>query len=148
MMKYESLDDLYEKLKNKEEPKTESEVRIVVLTSDSEGCPNTLLEALRASLPVISTNCTSLDEIISEGINGYIVEVGDAEALAEKVKLVLSYSEETRQNMGVKSRQIIQEHFSLSIATKKLEQVYVKCLKQAMCRHQSIQNKLRASDLV
>lgn len=125
-----------------------SKMDVFVLTSDSEGCPNVLLEAMRASLPVISTNCTSLDEIISEGINGYIVKIGDADALAEKVKLLLSCSKETRQNMGAKSRQTIQERFSLSIATKKFEQIYVKCLKQVMYHHQSIQSKLRALNLV
>lgn len=97
---------------------------IGVLTSDSESCPNALLEAMRASLPVVSTKCTSLEEIVEEGKNGFTVNVGDAQELANKVHLLLA-DEEKRLEMGGHSRKIIEQKFSIAAAVKDLENAYL-----------------------
>ncbi len=55
-----------------------------VLTSDTEGMPNTLLEAMSLGLACISTDCPcgGPAEVIENGVNGILVPVGDADALA------------------------------------------------------------------
>lgn len=69
--------------------------RLFVLSSDFEGMPNALLEAIALGIPSISTDCPcgGPGEIITEGENGFLVPVGDEIALAEKMKYVLSLSE-------------------------------------------------------
>ena len=118
-----------------------SRMDVVVLTSDSESCPNALLEAMRASLPVVSTRCSTLDEIVEERRNGYTVPVGDATGLAEKVRIILE-NPEKRREMGKHSKRIIEKRFSISSAVRSLEDAYLFFLKRESKRHPNLQVKL------
>lgn len=119
---------------------------MLVLTSNTEGCPNALLEAMRASLPVVSTNCTNLEEIIEEGVNGYTVPVGNAAGLAEKVKRIL-LDPELKKQMGINSRKIIENRFSVSLTIKRLQDMYIDCLKRVSSSNEKLKMKLEALGL-
>lgn len=69
---------------------------LFVLTSDYEGLPNALLEAMALGLPCISTKCSpgGAEELIQDGVNGYLVPRGDVEALAQRIDLILSHYNE------------------------------------------------------
>lgn len=68
--------------------------KMLIMTSDYEGMPNAMLEALASSVPVISTDCPCGGPriIIRNKINGYLVPVGDADAFAETISTVLADS--------------------------------------------------------
>ena len=74
---------------------------LFVLTSNTEGMPNTLLEAMALGLTVISTDCPcgGPRELITQGENGLLVPVGDIKALAEAMGKVLSNPAEA-EKMG------------------------------------------------
>lgn len=59
-----------------------------VLSSDYEGMPNVLLEAMCMGMPVISTNCPSggPKALIESGVNGILVNVGDKKQLVDAMK--------------------------------------------------------------
>ncbi len=63
---------------------------VYLMTSEREGGPTTVLEALYKKVPVVSTNVGVVQEAIEEGKSGFIASVGDAEALADKVEVLLS----------------------------------------------------------
>ena len=60
---------------------------MLILSSDYEGMPNVVLEALASSVPVISTDCPcgGPKMVIKEGSNGMLVPVGDKNALANAI---------------------------------------------------------------
>lgn len=114
---------------------------LAVLTSDSEGCPNALLEAMRASLPVISTRCTSLGEVIAEGRNGYTVAIGAADALADRIACLLN-DEGLRRQFGTVSRHMVEKAFSMPVAVRRLEQAYLGFLRSSRVRNAPFREKL------
>ncbi|MDR1377569.1 MAG: glycosyltransferase, partial [Synergistaceae bacterium] len=65
--------------------------QLFVISSDHEGIPNALLEALAVGLPCVTTEFTGggCGECINNNINGLIVPVGDVTALAEAMLKIL-----------------------------------------------------------
>ena len=72
---------------------------IFVMTSDYEGMPNALIEAMCIGLPVISTKVSGATDVIDSGINGILVDCGDEKALENELRRVLS-DNEIRKNLG------------------------------------------------
>src|SRR5437667_12536943 len=58
-----------------------------VLPTYAEGMPVSVIEAMAAGLPVITTPVGGTPELITEGVEGWMVEPGDVGALAEKIEL-------------------------------------------------------------
>ncbi len=57
------------------------DAQMFVLSSDFEGMSNALIEAMMMGLPCISTACTGSDELITDGVDGLLVPVGDVDEL-------------------------------------------------------------------
>jgi glycosyltransferase involved in cell wall biosynthesis len=62
---------------------------LVVLPSLSEGLPLALLEAMAAGVPVVASQIGGVDELITSGETGLLVEVGDVEGLAAAIRHLL-----------------------------------------------------------
>lgn len=82
--------------------------QIFVLSSDYEGLPNALLEAMAIGLPCISTDCSpgGARMIIENGENGLIVPCGDVKRLAEAFS-ILAENEELRNRFSARARDVM-----------------------------------------
>lgn len=80
---------------------------LFVLSSDYEGIPNALIEAMAIGLPCVSTDCSpgGARELIADGENGTIVECGNPQMLAKAMELVLK-DREKAQGMGTNAKKI------------------------------------------
>lgn len=78
-----------------------------VLSSDFEGMPNALMEAMALGLPCVSTDCPCGGPrfLIQNGENGVLVPVGDVEKMAEGMRRVLVDSQ-FRENIATKATEI------------------------------------------
>jgi len=80
---------------------------LIVLPSLVDNSPNTCLEAMGFGKVVIGTNGTSFDELITSGVNGFLVAPNNPEALAEK--MISAWTDPTLEKMSAASRQQILE---------------------------------------
>jgi len=83
---------------------------VFLLPSYAEGQPLSILEAMAAGLPVISTPVGSIAEVLEDGTNGYLVPPGDVDALAGAMT-ALGGDAALRLQMGQRNRQDARERF-------------------------------------
>lgn len=94
---------------------------LYVMSSDYEGMPNALAEAMAIGLPCISTDCkTGPRDLIDDGENGFLVPCNNAIALAEKIKLVFGMSEQEQRVLGEKARKKVLDICGEENSLKKL----------------------------
>src|ERR1019366_7249827 len=58
---------------------------VMIMTSKGEGLPITLIEAAHAALPMIATDVGGCREIVSDGLNGYLVPDGASELMVQRL---------------------------------------------------------------
>lgn len=104
--------------------------RVFVLSSNTEGVPNTLIEAMLMGLTVVSTDCPcgGPADLIEDGVNGILTPVGDVNKMKEKLHFLLK-NLQTADLMGEKATETSVifkpetvygewEHFLVSLAEK------------------------------
>ena len=99
-------------------PKTAiKNAKFFVLTSDFEGIPNSLLEAMSIGLPCISTDCRpgGAAYLIQNGINGLLAECGNEKQIAEQM-CRLAENPNDAENMGLEARKIVETYSEKKIA--------------------------------
>jgi len=69
---------------------------LLVLPSYTEGLPNIVLEAFAAGVPVVATAVGGTPEIVDDGVNGFLVPAGDAQALADRIAAALGSETQRR----------------------------------------------------
>ena len=79
----------------------------MVMASRYEGMPNVVMEALAAGLPVVGTDVGAMSELISEGVNGYLVPPSDPPALASAMTKLALVPLEERIEMGKRGRNLV-----------------------------------------
>jgi len=103
-------------------------IDVFVLSSISEGLPLSVVEAMAASRPVVATDVGGLSEIVVPDQTGYLVEPGNAAALAEKI-LILLRNRDIREQMGKAGRKIAEEKFSLKTMINNYQNLYKQLIK-------------------
>ena len=96
---------------------------VYVLATNWEGLPRSIIEALRAGLPVVATELAGIPELVTHGENGYLTERGDAGELAEMLGRLLA-DPELRARMGSRSRERYEAEFTFDHMYRRTLEVY------------------------
>lgn len=100
---------------------------VCVLASTAEGFSNSILEYMAASRPVVVTDVGGAREAVEDGITGYLVEAGNADAMARRV-IELLHNQERAKNMGQQGRRVVAEKFSSEALLSCTVQLYERLL--------------------
>lgn len=83
-----------------------------VLCSQSEGFSNALIEYMQCGKPVVCSRVGGNPEIVRNGSNGFLYEVGDTTSLANHLQYLIEKAEE-RDEMGKRAQATVREQFSM-----------------------------------
>ncbi len=115
---------------------------IVLLTSNNEGTPVSLIEAQSAGKPVVSTDVGGVEDIVSHGSSGYITPVNDVTGFSAYV-VELIRNEGLRKSMGEAGHSNVIRKFSRQRLVRDMKQLYLGFLEKEKTpgggRHVSIQ---------
>lgn len=89
----------------------------LVLTSDTEGLPNAILEAMAAGVPCLATRVSDVPELVTD--NGQIVEPGDAEGLAAAIRTMQRTPAVERRALGAYGHARAQRDFDLAVGAER-----------------------------
>lgn len=96
---------------------------IFVLPSIHETFSISTIEAMAASKPVVATRCGGPEEIIVDGMTGFLVPPMDPESLSEKI-LILLKNKQLAEKIGGAARKQVEERFAVAAMIQKYQKLY------------------------
>ena len=106
---------------NSQAVKLVNRTSVFVLSSDLEGMPNALMEAMAMGVPCVSTRCDmGPEELIEHGKNGLLVDTGDVTALAASI-MAIATDNELAEKLSENGRKMLKTHSIEAISEKWLE---------------------------
>ena len=107
----ECVSFINDKLSHDEVLKKVSKCDLFLLPSMEEGISNAVLEAMALGVPVISTDCGGMGEVIRNSENGFIVPIRDAASMADTIRKFIDMGKTYKINIIKNAREtIIQDH--------------------------------------
>lgn len=99
-----------------------------LMTSQREGGPTSVLEAMLLGTPVVSTQVGVVPDVIQDGKNGFTAPVKDFKQLANKI-LILLDNESLKSEFASKSKTIIENEFTAENIAKQTQKEYLRVMK-------------------
>ncbi len=96
---------------------------LLVLPSFAEGVPVTLMEAMAARLPVVTTLVGGIPELVEDGVSGYLVPPGNPDALAGRLEALLA-DPALRDRMGEAGRAKVVAEFDMDREAARFETLF------------------------
>lgn len=97
---------------------------VFLLTSDYEGMPNALIEAMSNGLICISTKClTGPSDLITDGVNGFLVNTNDIDMLVRKIYKISNLDKTTADNIRSEAVKKIKLYCSIDNNLNKLKEI-------------------------
>jgi len=113
--------------KIKEASSLNNQFDVFLLTSQREGGPTSLLEAMLLGVPIVTTKVGVVPDIIVDGENGFSAEIKDAKALAQKLIKILD-DKELQTQFSLKSKEIIKTKFSSTYIASQIKSEFEKII--------------------
>jgi glycosyltransferase involved in cell wall biosynthesis len=96
---------------------------ILLLTSDNEGTPTSVIQAGMAGVPTVATNVGSLPEVIENGVTGILTDP-DEDALAMALESLI-LNPELRKNLGENAKKDMSRRYSISTMIESYQSLYL-----------------------
>ncbi|MBR5590431.1 MAG: glycosyltransferase family 4 protein, partial [Anaerotignum sp.] len=112
----------------KDVEKIEAALDIAVITSKAEALCLSIIESNIAGVPAVGTDSGGVAEVIKDGETGYLVPVGDADALAARIEDLLA-NEAKRKAFGEQAKKHAESMFMAEKMTKRIEKLYLEARK-------------------
>jgi len=103
---------------------------IFALATNWEGFPISILEAMRAELPVVASNVNGVGEAVSNGITGFLVPAADANAFRNRLVQLLT-DVNLRRNMSAAGRLRFEKEFTADVMLRKTASIYSELVQPA-----------------
>ena len=100
---------------------------IVTLTSLHESLPNVVMEAMAAGKPIVATDVGGVSELVTDGVEGFLVESGNAPLFAEKLESLIN-NPGLRKSFGENGLKKIQE-FDIRRKVARMQEIYTNLVK-------------------
>ncbi len=100
-----------------------SQAQVALLITNWEGFPRSILEAMRAGLPVVASAVGGIAESVRDGETGFTVPQGDVEGLRQRLKQLLG-NPELRASMGRSARRLYERSFTLAHTVERTLTIY------------------------
>jgi glycosyltransferase involved in cell wall biosynthesis len=95
----------------------------LVLPSSNEGTPVSVIEALAARTPVVATRVGGVPDVVREGDDGFLVDPGDTDALAERLERLAS-DPQLRERMGEAARSRVLSRYAVDRLVDDVDRLY------------------------
>lgn len=112
-------------------PDVLSALDVSVSSSDFEGTPLALMEAMDAGVPVVATRVGGSPDLIEDGVQGLLVPPRDPEALAAAIATVLADPDLARE-MGRRGRERRRSDFDIDVAAERFGELYERLCAEAV----------------
>ena len=99
----------------------------LILPSANEGTPVSAIEALGGGRPVVATRVGGVPDVVRDGIDGFLVEPGDVDAMAERLS-ALAADPPLRHRMGEAGRASVHERYSVERLLNDVDALYRRLL--------------------
>jgi glycosyltransferase involved in cell wall biosynthesis len=96
---------------------------LLVHSSLNECLSISVLEAMAHGVPVIANDIPGMNEVICDGVNGFLVETGNIEMMAERIDLILG-DPALRAQMGEAGQQTVREKFNMEQRVEEFMSLY------------------------
>jgi len=96
---------------------------VFVLSSDFEGNPLSVMEAMAAGLPIVSTGVGGVPDLMESGKEGILVQPGDVQGLSDSMTFLLQ-NRELRKCLGTAAARRAKEHFDVPVMVRAYEKIY------------------------
>lgn len=98
-------------------------IDVLLLPSANEGTPVSVIEALAARRPAVATRVGGTSDVLRDGVDGFLVEAGDADALGERLA-ELATDPARREQMGAEGRARVLERYAVDRLVDDVDRLY------------------------
>ena len=99
---------------------------LLLFTSDHEGLPMTLLEAMALKVPVMSRNLTTIKHVLSDGRCGYILNSDKAQVFSDKIIEVMNNTNDREEKITMAAN-VVNSDYSINSLIEKYMMLYSNC---------------------